>query len=94
LRGLFGEFFPPTPQIPGAVIVGLQPMSFDPQQYGNCGPNEYDMPQAGTALWLMAEQAEQLPLQLEMVSVLLPAQLKLLQAQDSRVVAVCQLILL
>ena len=57
LRGLFGEFFPPTPQIPGAVIVGLQPMSFDPQQYGNCGPNEYDMPQAGAALWLLAEQA-------------------------------------
>lgn len=58
LRGLFGEFFPPTPQIPGGVMVGLQPMSFDPKQYGNCGPNEYDMPQAGTALWLLAEQAK------------------------------------
>ena len=23
LRGLFGEFFPPTPQIPGAVSIGL-----------------------------------------------------------------------
>jgi hypothetical protein len=33
-------------------------MSFDPQHYGNCGPNEYDMPQAGAALWLLAEQAK------------------------------------
>ena len=58
LRGLFGEFFLPTPQIPGAVIVGLQPASFDPQQYGICGANEYDMPPAGPAPWLMAEQAK------------------------------------
>jgi hypothetical protein len=33
-------------------------ISYHSQQYGNCGPNEYDMPQAGTALWLTAEQAK------------------------------------
>jgi len=59
LRGLFGEFFPPTPQIPGAVSIGLQSRSFDPNLYGNCGHNEYDMPVVGSVLWLMAEQAKQ-----------------------------------
>ena len=59
LRGLFGEFFPPTPQIPGAVSIGLEYRSFDPNQYGNCGANEYDMPAVGNVLWLMAEQAKQ-----------------------------------
>ena len=59
LRGLFGEFFPPTPQIPGAVNIGLEYRSFDPNQYGNCGANEYDMPEVGNVLWLMAEQAKQ-----------------------------------
>jgi hypothetical protein len=58
LRGLYGEFFPPTPQIPGAVSVGLSPGSFRPETYGN-GPNEYDMPVVGNVLWLMAEQAKQ-----------------------------------
>jgi len=56
-RGLFGEFFPPTPQIPGAVSVGLQADSFAPQRYGFA--NEYDMPVVGNVLWLMAEQAKQ-----------------------------------
>ena len=59
LRGLFGEFFPPTPQIPGAVGIRLSIRSFDPNQYGNCGSNEYDMPVVGNVLWLMAEQAKQ-----------------------------------
>ena len=59
LRGLFGEFFPPTPQIPGAVNIGLEYRSFDPNQYGNCGANEYDMPEVGNVLWLMAELAKQ-----------------------------------
>jgi len=58
LRGLFGEFFPPTPQIPGAVGIGLRFRSFDPNQYGNCGANEYDMPVVGNVLWVMAEQAK------------------------------------
>ena len=56
-RGIYGEFFPPTPQIPGAVSINLVPASFDPQRYG--GVNEYDMPPTGAALWLMAEQAKQ-----------------------------------
>lgn len=59
LRGLFGEFFPPTPQIPGAVSIGFQFRSFDPNLYGNCGSNEYDMPVVGNVLWLMAEQPKQ-----------------------------------
>jgi hypothetical protein len=42
--------------MPGAVTIGLQPESFDPQHYGNCCANEYDMPPTGAALWLMAEQ--------------------------------------
>jgi len=62
LRGLFGEFFPPTPQIPGAVMIGLQDASFDPNFYGNCGSNEYDMPVVGNVLWVMAEQSPQRPL--------------------------------
>jgi hypothetical protein len=57
LRGIFGEFFPPTPQIPGAVSIGFDAGSFSPNTYGN-GPNEYDMPVVGNVLWLMAEQAK------------------------------------
>jgi hypothetical protein len=56
VRGRLGEFFPPTPRIPGAVTAGFQPLSFDPRQNGNCGANEFDVPPAGAALWLMAEQ--------------------------------------
>jgi hypothetical protein len=52
-RGLFGEFFPPTPQIPGAVSVGISKKSISPQAYGL--DNEYDMPPTGQVLWLMAE---------------------------------------
>jgi hypothetical protein len=59
LRGLFGEFFPPTPQIPGGVSIGLLYSSFDPNLYGNCGHNEYDMPVVGNVLWVMAEQVKQ-----------------------------------
>jgi hypothetical protein len=59
LRGLFGEFFPPTPQIPGAVSIGLQYRSFDPNLHGNSGANEYDIPVVGNVLWVMAELAKQ-----------------------------------
>jgi len=52
-RGVFGEFFPPTPQIPGAVSVGVNENSFSQESYGFA--NEYDMPPTGFALWLMAE---------------------------------------
>ncbi|MDR0655380.1 MAG: glycoside hydrolase family 9 protein [Treponema sp.] len=47
-RGIFGEFFPPVPQIPGAVYTGLTEQSFNPSSYGL--DNEYDMPMVG---WLM-----------------------------------------
>jgi hypothetical protein len=58
-RGFYGEFFPPTPQIPGAVSTGLLAHSFDPAQYG--WANEYDMPIVGAVLWLMTDisQAKQ-----------------------------------
>lgn len=54
-RGIFGEFFPPTPQIPGAVTVGFTPHSFEPESYGL--DNEYDMPVVGWTLWLLSEVA-------------------------------------
>ncbi len=54
-HGLFGEFFPPTPQIPGAVSISLNRSSFDPQDYGFA--NEIDMPVSGNVLWLMEEQS-------------------------------------
>jgi len=50
-RGIFGEFFPPVPQIPGAVFTGITKHSFDPKGYGL--DNEYDMPMVGWLLWLM-----------------------------------------
>ena len=56
-RGFFGEFFPPTPQIPGAVSVGVHDKSFSQESYGFA--NEYDMPPTGYTLWLMAEQAKE-----------------------------------
>ncbi|GHU67540.1 hypothetical protein FACS189447_09800 [Spirochaetia bacterium] len=52
-RGIFGEFFPPIPQIPGAVYVGFTDRSFDPALYGN--ENEYDMPMVGWLLPLLTE---------------------------------------
>jgi hypothetical protein len=51
-RGVFGEFFPPVPQIPGAAFIGLTEYSFDPNGYGQ--DNEYDIPIAGWILWLMS----------------------------------------
>ena len=54
LRGFYGEFFPPTPQIPGAVSTGLNSASILMQNYGFA--NEYDMPIVGWVLWLMTEQ--------------------------------------
>lgn len=52
-RGIFGEFFPPTPQIPGAVFTHLLDQSFLPQTYGfDC---EYDMPEVGWLMYLIAQ---------------------------------------
>ncbi|MBN2295146.1 MAG: hypothetical protein JXM70_22140, partial [Pirellulales bacterium] len=51
--GFYGEFFPPTPQIPGAVSTGITSESI----LSRSGfANEYDMPIVGWVLWLMTEQ--------------------------------------
>ena len=54
-RGLFGEFFPCTPQIPGAISTGVTPNSSNPNGFGL--DNEYDMPMVGWMLWLMSDLA-------------------------------------
>jgi len=62
-RGVYGEFFPPTPQIPGAVMVGLMgtaddmPLSFEAGARGHYGVYwlEYDAPPTGALLWLLAD---------------------------------------
>lgn len=51
-RGLFGEFFPPVPQMPGAVFVGIDENSFDPRGQGLS--NEYDLPMGGWLAWLFS----------------------------------------
>ncbi len=54
-RAEFGEFFPPTPQIPGAVITELCPELFSNELiYGR----EYDMPITGRALYAFAKYAD------------------------------------
>ncbi len=45
-RGVFGQFFPSTPQIPGGIGIGF---SVDDRR---C---EYDMPCVGNAMWLFSE---------------------------------------
>ena len=55
-RGFYGEFFPPTPQIPGAVSTGMTSESIISQDSGFA--NEYDMPIVGLVLWLMTDLAE------------------------------------
>ena len=52
-RGIFGEFFPPVPQIPGAVFTGITEESFIEESYGL--DNEYDMPMVGWLLYLIAQ---------------------------------------
>lgn len=52
-RGFFGEFFPPVPQIPGAVFTGITEESFREKSFGyDC---EYDMPMVGWMLYLIAQ---------------------------------------
>jgi len=54
------EFFPPTPQIPGAVMVGIEgddkdlPVH-DRPHFPMVGRSEYDMPVTAEFLWLLAE---------------------------------------
>jgi len=55
-RGLFGEFFPPVPQMPGGVFVGFDEESFDPGGQGNS--NEYDLPMVGWLAWLLSERSD------------------------------------
>lgn len=51
-RGLFGEFFPPVPQIPGGVYTGITDTSFSMEAQGyDC---EYDMPMVGWLLCLLS----------------------------------------
>lgn len=54
-RGLFGEFLPPVPQMPGGVFVGFDEDSFDPRGQGNS--NEYDLPMGGWLSWLLSERS-------------------------------------
>jgi hypothetical protein len=51
-----GEFFPPTPQIPGAVMTGIQGDTDDnPEPFGNNCSTEYDMPPTSMLMWLLSE---------------------------------------
>jgi hypothetical protein len=51
-----GEFFPPTPQIPGAVTTGIQGDDSDnPEPFGNNCSTEYDMPPTAMLMWLLSE---------------------------------------
>jgi len=51
-----GEFFPPTPQIPGAVMTGIQGDDNDnPEPFGNNCSTEYDMPPTAMLTWLLSE---------------------------------------
>jgi len=54
------EFYPPTPQIPGAVMIGIEGDEKDqPVRYRNHHPSvgcsEYDMPVTAEFLWWLAE---------------------------------------
>jgi hypothetical protein len=52
-RGIFGEFFPPVPQIPGGVYTGLTEESFSMEAQGyDC---EYDIPMVGWLIHLLSE---------------------------------------
>ena len=51
-----GEFFPPTPQIPGAVMTGIQGDPDDnPEPFGNNCSTEYDMPPTAMLMWMLSE---------------------------------------
>ena len=52
-RGILGEFFPPVPQIPGAVFTGITKECFEEASLGyDC---EYDMPMVGWLLYLYSQ---------------------------------------
>jgi len=53
------EFFPPTPQIPGAVMTGIAGTSTDePAEFRGGCESEYDMPPTAMLMWLMLELME------------------------------------
>lgn len=52
-RGIYGEFFPPIPQIPGGVYIGYTDECFDEERSGM--RNEYDSPMVGWLLYLISE---------------------------------------
>ena len=50
------EFFPPTPQIPGAVMTGIFGDNNDnPEPFRNNSSVEYDMPPTAMLMWLLSE---------------------------------------
>ena len=51
-RGIFGEFYPPVPQIPGGVFVGFTDQGFSEDSFGY--DNEYDMPMVGWLMYLLS----------------------------------------
>lgn len=52
----YSEFFPPTPQIPGAVMTGIQGDADDnPEPFGNNCSTEYDMPPTAMLMWMLSE---------------------------------------
>ena len=55
-RGIYGEFFPPVPQIPGGVYIGYTDECFDEERSGM--RNEYDSPMVGWLLYLISELNE------------------------------------
>ena len=53
-----GEFFPPTPQIPGGVMTGIMGDEDDnPEPFGNNCSTEYDIPAGAPLMWLLSEMA-------------------------------------
>ena len=56
VRFVGGEFFPPTPQIPGAVMTGICGDDDDnPVPFANNCSTEYDIPANAPLMWLLSE---------------------------------------
>jgi hypothetical protein len=58
VRLISEEFFPPTPQIPGAVMTGILGDEFDEPVLAGGILHEYDMPPTSLLMWLLAEIQE------------------------------------
>jgi hypothetical protein len=53
------EFFPPVPQIPGAVMTGITGGADDePAQFSMGVESEYDMPPTSMLMWLLSELSQ------------------------------------